>query len=55
MMAFVYDENRLAVYDSLQKELIKKYRPNQGKIKDINLTSHSLYLLVVLNNKSVEL
>ena len=55
-MAFVYDENRIVVYDSLWKELIKKYRPpSQGKIKELSMTSEALYLLVVFNSTCVEL
>ena len=39
-MALVHAESRLSVYDSLQKELLKKYRcPAGGKIKDITFST----------------
>ena len=38
LIALVYDQMRITVYDSLQKEIVKKYRQGNGKVKDIAFT-----------------
>ena len=46
-VALVYDDTRLVVYDTLQKEVLKKFRPAQNlKILDVALSSTELSLLV---------